>query len=241
MKLLVILLTTACACAHTGHFDQPAVAHLRANDGHFSFETAWSNRYLLEGREAFGNNSILTFLATASYDQYTLELWSGFSDDSAEREFEAVFLYSIPKLPWNPTLGLAHINDFRGTTKEWDFSLGLGGEIAHGFEWQADFVYSLNQNGFYLETGIARPFDMDSFEFTPAAHIGTNLGYVEDGHNGPDHFSIQVQASRQIIESTILTATLAHYTPINKNSGKHADDDDLYRGLHLTISFGTTF
>jgi len=239
-------LTAACiltphAFAHTGHFDQPASVHIRSDEEHFTFEAAWSNRYLSEGREAFGNNGLLAFLATASYDPFSIELWSGFSDASAEREFEAALLYSIPLIPWSPTLGIAHVNDFRGTTEEWDFSLGLEGELAYGVEAQAEIVYGIDSNGFYIETGIARPFEMDRMAITPSAHMGHNFGYVADGHNGPDHFALQLQVSREITESSILSATLSHYTPIQKNSAKYADDDDLYRGLHFTISLGIAF
>jgi hypothetical protein len=239
--LLLTAILTPHAFAHVGHSDQPASAHIRFDDELFTFEAGWSNSYLSEGREAFGNNGIFAFLATASCDQYAIELWSGFSDAGAEREFQAVFLYSIPSILWNPTLGIAHINDFRSTIKEWDLSLGLKGEFAFGIAWQADFVYGLDPNGFYLETGIARPFVLNRLEITPSAHIGTNLGYVADGHHGPDHFAIQLQASRQFAESITLSTTLAHYTPINKNSAKYADDDILYRGLHFTISLGVAF
>jgi hypothetical protein len=241
MKYLTVFLTAGCACAHTGHFDRPGPVHSAADASAYDIEASWSNRYLSEGRKAFGNNGVFAILGAATYGNHALELWSGFSDGSAGREFEAVYLHSFTGIPCNPTLGIGHINDFRGETEEWEFSLGLVGELGWEIEWLADMAYNPEANGIYLEAGLARTFVAAGFEITPSTHIGANAGYVADGHNGPDHIAVELMCGRGIGESITLNAIIAYYEPISKNASRHPDDADLYRGLHLTFSIGASF
>ncbi len=243
MKYLALLLTAACASAHTDHFDQPGRSSDYIEGPGFSaaMEAGWFNRYLLEGREVFGTSGIFTTLLSASYDNLAVELWTAFSDSSSERELEASLLYSMSDAPLKPVFGITYITDTRDWGDNWDLSLGVGDELILGVEWNAAFTYGIAQTGGYIETGVLRSFALAGFESTLGAHLGTNLGYVEDGHKGPDHYAFRLEVSREILADLTLTAALAHYTPIQRNQTRHPDDGDLYEGYHFGIALERTF
>ncbi len=242
MKRLALLLTATCACAHTEHYDQPGrtIDDIKIQGLTGSMEAGWFNRYLLEGREAFGESGVFTSLVSVSYETFAFEVWSGFSDSSADRELEVGLLHTFPNAPLNLTFGLSYITDMRGGNDDVDLSAGVGEEL-FGIEWTATTIYGTSQGGAYLETGISRSCEFAGFPSTVGGHIGSNFGYVEEGHEGLDHFAASLEISREFAGDLTLNLALSHYTPIGSDGQNHPDDEDLFRGFHFGITAEYTF
>jgi hypothetical protein len=238
MKLLCFFLTATAASALTDPLDQPgrSAEHSGAEGFSAVVETGWFNRYLLEGREAFGDSGVFSGLVSMSWSAFAMELWVGFADHSADREFVGSLLYAVPGAPLDLTLGISHITDMRGGEKDRDFSVGAGDELFLGLEWTAAFTYGVSRSGGYLETGIFRTFAFNDLEATLGSHLGSNFGYVQEGHPGPDHFAIRLEIARSFSEAFTLKMATAHHTPIRANELKHPDDGELFRGFHFGIS-----
>jgi hypothetical protein len=242
MKHLIILLTTTHAIAHSEYFDQPGRSANFNQDGSFSASTeaGWFNRYISEGREAFGNAGMFTTLTSLSYNSFGIELWGGFADSSADREFEAHAHYAIPNAPLNLNVGLSYITDGRGGDEDWETSISIGDDLFLGIEWTAVLVYDFGDRS-YLEAGISRIFHVAGFEAALGTHLGSNFNYVRDGHIGFDHYAIEFEISRQISETLTIRTAATSYTPIQKNAAKYTDDADLYNGVHFGIAAVVSF
>jgi hypothetical protein len=236
-SITAALLTLIPASGHDFHFDQPGRSGIGPNDGFaaFSFEAGWASRYISEGRETFGNSGIFSALAGVSFSPFAFELWHGASDSSAERELEASLFYSIPDLPVEAILGLAYLTDLRGGDKDWDLLLGFSDELLLGIKWHAEFIYAVNQRGGYLEAGLTRDFRFSDFQIRVGSHLGANLGYVPDGHDGFDHWALQLEVSRQIRQNLSVSYAASYYTPIRENAGAYSADADLFDGLQFGI------
>jgi hypothetical protein len=242
-SIIAVVLTVLPASGHEFHFDQPGRSGVGPGDGFasFAFEAGWASRYISEGRETFGNSGIFSALAGVSFNPLAFELWHGASDSSADREFEASLFYSIPDLPVEAVLGLTYLTDLRGGDKDWDLSLGLSDELLLGIQWHADFTYAVNERGGYLEAGLTRDFQLGDFLIMGGSHLGANLGYVPDGHDGFDHWALQLEISRHIRQNLSVSYAVSYYMPIRENAGKHPADADLFDGLQFGIAAAFNF
>lgn len=228
------------------HPDQP----LRLSEGQHthdggdwesSFEASWNSRYLAEGREVWGDNGIFSGLAVITFQNFTLELWQGFSDGDAGREFQGSTQYTFHTDPVEVTLGLTHINDTRGGDDDLDASISFAGELPFCLEWNASFYHGFERDGSYLEAGISRTWETDAFDFSIGSHFGSNFGYVVDGHRGADHIVLSAEISREISEGFTLRAGYAYHFAIDRNPARHAQDQELYDGSLLGFSAGYSF
>lgn len=232
--------------AHTEHADQPNRSGTHTDSGenedlHINLDTTWANRYLAEGRESFGSEGIFSAAVAVTYGDFSFESWNGFSDESSKREIELTLAYTLSMIPLAPTVGITHINDIGGEPEGWDFSFCLEGEIAYGIEWETSLNYGLNQRGAYLETGLHKTFITPWVNITAGSHLGSNFGYVEEGHDGPDHFALQLELSQEVIGGLEIHGGISHYTPINRRESSHPEDDSLYEGFQFSIGAGYRF
>lgn len=241
--ILASVTTATSLPGHNFHSDQPGRggAGVIGGSSSFAFEAGWASRYLSEGRETFGNSGIFSALVGVSFNPLAFELWHGASDSSSDREFEASIYYSIPELPVETTLGLTYLTDLNGGDKDWDLSLGLRDELLLGIMWHTEFSYAINEPGGYLEAGLTREFQLGDFQVNVGSHLGANLNYVSDGHDGFDHWALQLAVSNHIRQNLSVTYALSYFTAINENAGKYAADADLFDGLQFAISAGFNF
>lgn len=234
-RILLPLALAGSVSAEPIHLDQPArigeISHDPAEEGFSSsLEAGWSSRYVAEGREAFGEDGMTTFLAILGYQDFSLELWQAFSDGSSSREFQASAFYTIPTEMVSATLGLTHINDTRGGDEDLDISLTLSGELFADIEWEAIYYYGFDRGGSYLETGISHTWETEFVDIALGAHLGTNFGYVEDGHEGADHFVLSADFSKAICECLTLSAGYSYVFDIDRDTTRNAEDLELYQG-----------
>ncbi|MEP3214294.1 MAG: hypothetical protein ABJQ29_13940 [Luteolibacter sp.] len=217
------------------HPDQPGrigEPHHRAEAQGFytSLEAGWASRYIAEGREAFGDNGLTSFLAILGYRDFSVELWQGLSDGSSAREFQASVYYSIPMDPVSITFGLTHINDTRGGDEDLDLSLTLSSELCSGIFWDTNFYHGSDRGGSYLESGISHTWETPYVDINLGAHLGTNFGYVVDGHKGADHFVLSADFSKEVAEGLTLSAGYSYIFDIDRDPTRHAEDQKLYQG-----------
>ena len=206
-----------------------------------SLEAGWASRYIAEGREAFDDDGMTTFLLGLGYDDFSLELWQAFSDGSSAREFQASIFYSLPIEPVSVTLGLTHINDTRGGDEDLDISLILSGDLFADLEWETIFYYGFDRGGSYLETGVSRTWETELVDISLGAHLGSNFGYVIDGHDGVDTIFLSADFSKEITESLTVSAGYSYYFDIDSDESRNEEDADLYQGSVFGIAVGYSF
>ncbi|MGJ8645239.1 MAG: hypothetical protein ACSHX9_17690 [Luteolibacter sp.] len=234
-RLLIPFALAGSVSAEPIHLDQPArigeISQDHTEEGISSnLEAGWTSCYIAEGREAFGEDGMTTFLAILGYQDFSLELWQAFSDGSSSREFQASVFYTFPTEMVSATLGLTHINDTRGGDEDLDISLTLSGELFSALKWETIYYYGFDRGGSYLETGISRTWETECVDITLGAHLGTNFGYVEDGHEGADHFVLSADFSKAITESLTLSAGYSYVFDIDRDTTRNAEDLELYQG-----------
>ena len=233
--LVFAILATLPCFAETQHLDQPAriaenLEAVSSGDFEISLEGAWASRYIAEGREVWEDNGVISALAILSYQNFAVELWQGWSDGSADREFQGSLQYTVIDEPMSVTFGLTHINDTRGGDDDLDASLSIAAPLPYGFEWDAEFYYGFDRDGFYLETGLSKSWETDIVDFTLGAHLGSNFGYVIDGHDGADHFVLTANLSRAVNDCFRVTAGVSQHFVIDRDTARNAEDEEFYDG-----------
>ncbi len=233
--LAFILATTLPCLAEPQHPDQPAriAEGLQpgfSGDFETSIEGAWASRYIAEGREVFGENGVMSALAILSYQSFAVELWQGWSDGSADREFQGSLQCTLIDEPVSVTFGLTHINDTRGGDDDLDASVSISAPLPNGIAWDTEFYYGFDRDGFYLETGFSKTWETRIVDVTLGAHLGSNYGYVMDGHEGPDHYVISANLSRAINDCFRVTAGVSQHLVIDRDTARNAEDGELYDG-----------
>ncbi|MGJ8634632.1 MAG: hypothetical protein ACSHX7_12015 [Luteolibacter sp.] len=195
-----------------------------------SVEFAWASRYLAEGRTAFDDNGIFSALAAVGYRDVSLEVWQGFSDGSSAREFQASLFYAFDLEVFDMALGLTHINDTDGGDDDLDISIAFTGSLLAGLEWDAIYYYGFDRKGSYLEVGVSRTWETECVDVSLGAHLGSNFGYVMDGHEGADHFVLSADVSRELVEGLTVSAGYSYYFDIDADPITDPEDGDLFDG-----------
>lgn len=206
-----------------------------------SLEAGWTSRYIAEGRETFDDDGMATFLASLGYQDFSLELWQALSDGSSLREFQASAFYSLPTDPIAITIGLTHINDTRGGDEDLDLSLALSGELFLDISWETLFYYGFDRGGFYLESGISRTWETPLVDIQTGLHLGSNFGYVTEGHEGPDHFAISIDFSKQITDALTVSAGYSYIFAIDRDIIRNPEDEELFQGSLVSLRTSYSF
>lgn len=248
-RLSVILFPLAIASAafaDPAHLGQTAriASHFRdSSEDEFqaSIEAGWGSRYLAEGREVWADNGIFSGLLVLGFNDFAIELWQGFSDGTAEREFHGSVQYTVFRAPVSMTLGLTHVDDLSGGDNDNDASVSLIGPLPFGAEWDLNYYYGFERDGGFLEAGFSRTWEMDWVDVSLGAHLGSNLGYVVDGHKGPDHLVLSAELFREIMENLTVRAGYSYHFRIDRDPTSHIQDLELYGGPSLGIAAEYSF
>ena len=127
-------------------------------------------------------------------------------------------------------LGLTHINTLDGGDEDLDATIVFFGELPAGLEWETVYYYGFDRKGSYLEVGLSRTWELDWADVSLGANLGSNFGYVVDGHEGADHFALSAEISRELVEGLTVRAGYSYFFDIDADPLRDPEDADLFDG-----------
>jgi hypothetical protein len=225
LAISILTLTNLTSSAHQSDPQQPFERPHAHDAAEFHIHTGWESRYFSEGRDALDGDSIWASSFEFGLEHLAAGFWYGKSPDQSYDElqlslaltqtfgdFETYIGYTHYIFPFDGS----HDNEI-GTGITWT---GLPAEI----EISADIYHSFDADGYFAELSASREFEISqSFNIIPSSIFGINQGYVSDGHDGANHFALQIACSYNLTESVSLVAHTTYSWTINKSSTAPGD------------------
>ncbi|MBK1790577.1 hypothetical protein [Persicirhabdus sediminis] len=166
---------------------------LAENEG--SVHLHWDSRYFSEGRDNLDGDSLMSTGFLHGGKHVTAGAWYGFSPDQEYDELQLSLILSHEIGNWEFYGAYTHIRT--PFDSAYDNELGLGviwSGLPAEIELAADGYYSFDAEGAFIEFSVLREYELtESLAIGAAGIVGVNQGYVSDGHDGWNHFALQLE------------------------------------------------
>ena len=209
----------------------------RNRDGWTAYAaTEWASRYLRRGNQQFGNAGAFAIMLGGGYGPVGVDLEQRIADTTSNREFSANFhaTHSVNELDFGARA--TYFNGLRGEPSNWDLGLGVGGELFRGIRWETEIHYGTEPKNFYADAGLTRAWEFGpDWSLTASAGVGFNLGYQRDARKGADHAAVSVDIAHALSHQSAIYGGIGHYSPINRDTTRYADHQQLHNGFLFRI------
>jgi len=204
---------------------------------------AWTSRYMSEGLDNLDGKSIFSTTLEASLENFLFELWYGFSPNVSYDELELGLYYCLEWDDFEFYAGAAHLRYFRD--REHENELVVGGEysgVPANLALGAEVCYNLEQWGYFAEVHLSGSYEVTDFiTLTPMALMGMNQGYTPDGHHGPNHFALSLEARTPLTKSLELSVSASYQWAIDRYARRYEGDDLLKNCFIFGAALHATF
>ena len=216
-----------------GHSHESVIGHVHVG---------WESHYDSEGRDSLDGGSLWTASAEFSWEHLAGGIWYGSSPDQSYDELQL-------------TLGLSQEigeMEFYGgyTYLRFPFDGADDHELGAGLVWSglplelafgADVSHSFEAEGYFAEFSLFREFELsDQGTLEVAGVFGVNQGYVSDGHDGANHFALELSSEYALTESCSILVSTSYSWATGRESDAPGDEllvDFFDGGLGLQWSF----
>jgi len=209
----------------------------------FDITAAWDSRYVGEGRDNLGGDSLASTTIEAAYESLSVNVWYATSPDTDYRELNIKPGYTFEWNDWEACV----FYKFRRFLSDKESVNEAGADLSYsglpaGLAAGVEGCYSFDAEGVFFVTYINRACEVaDWLTLTPAALMGWNANYAADGHDGANHLALVLEAAVPLKAGLELSGNIAYSFAINDNADKYADDEGLrsmfYGGVALRASF----
>lgn len=222
---IILVLGIFQASAHQSDPQQPFERPHAHENFEFHAHTGLESRYFTEGRDALDGNSLWTSSFEFGIEHFAAGIWYGNSPDQSYDELQISLALTQSFGEFEAYIGFTHFifpfdgsdDDEIGTGITWT---GLPAEI----ELSADIYHSFQANGYFAELAATRSFEItEPFSVSFSSILGMNQGYVSDGHDGANHFALQVGYGYALTESLTLLAHTTYSWAIDKKATAPGD------------------
>ncbi len=230
------------AFAHQSEPQQPFERPHAHENFEFHIHTGLESRYFSEGRDALNGDSIWASSFEFGLEHLAAGLWYGKSPDQSYDELQLSLALTQTFGDFEAYIGYTHYifpfdgshDDEIGTGITWT---GLPAEI----ELSADIYHSFDADGYFAELSTSREFEItEPFSVTLSSIFGINQGYVSDGHDGANHFALQIGYEYVLTKSLSLIAHTTYSWAIDKKATAPGDallEDFFHCGAGLQWNF----
>ena len=251
-RLITLTLSSASICAGQHHHNiQPVPQHRAAHDpavAHPEFPLelglagAWESRYVSEGRDNLDGDSLAGVEATVGYKGFTVGAWGAESPDQDYREYNYWLEYSYEWQAFTFTAAYTYLDFDTDDADDKEFSFYIGYALPYDLQLEIGGYYSDESSGTFYEGTLSTEVELtEAWALTPFINLGSNDGYIGEGHNGLNHLALGVELNYALSEYFSIGGYLAHTIAIDSDASDHADDDLLedftYCGVNVIFSF----
>jgi hypothetical protein len=242
--LLYVILAfgTFQASAHQSEPQQPFERPHAHETFEFHIHTGLESCYFSEGRDALDGDSIWASSFEFGLEHFAAGLWYGKSPDQSYDELQLSLALTQTFGDFEVYIGYTHyIFPYDGTN---DNEIGTGitwSGLPAEIELSADIYHSFDADGYFAELSASREFKITNpFSVTLSSIFGINQGYVSDGHDGANHFALQIGYEYALTESLSLIAHTTYSWAIDKKATAAGDElleDFFHCGVGLQWNF----
>jgi len=215
-------------------------------EGDAAFTAGWDSIYLAEGRDDLGDGGLYYADFSGTVGPVALGTWFADGTDVDYNEWN-IFGEVGAELAdgLEGYLGYTHLIFFDGGEKSDDNEVGAGLTYAIGeyLEVAADYVYSFEASGSFVELAIASPYEVtEDFAIAPYAILGLDFGYRTDEYNGWNHFQLGIDAEYVIGERFAIGGFAAYAFALEDiqkeedDSGEEIGDNPAF-GVFASVAF----
>lgn len=208
------------------HAHQSMEAHAHAG---------WESLYFSEGRVALNGKSLGAGSLEVGYDHFSGGVWYGRSSNHQydEVQYNLAFTQEIDGFAFYA--GYTHLVFAKDNESDDEWSAGIRyGALPFALETSLDGYYSMDAEGTFFEWSNTKVFNpSDEFECSLSGIFGWNEGYVSDGHNGMNFFSLNLGAGKLINENFSLVGHINQSWAIDRDLNLAGD-----QGLRDFFHFG---
>ncbi|MGJ8697571.1 MAG: hypothetical protein ACSHYF_14735 [Verrucomicrobiaceae bacterium] len=202
----------------------------------------WESRYLSEGRDSLGGDSLFTSSIELGSEYVAGGIWYGFSPDQGYDELQ---------LSLTLARSIGDVDFYGGYTHlRFPFDGTFDNEIGAGVSWSglhlevelaADFYYSFDADGYFAELTASREFSLsDRLAINVSIPIGMNQNYVSDGHDGFNNLAVRLGAEYALTDSVSLTVHGVYNWALGREATLAGDDlliDFFHGGVGMRWAF----
>jgi len=219
----------------------PAVAHPEL-PLELGLAGAWESHYVSEGRDNLDGDSLAGLEATIGYQGFTVGAWGAESPDQDYREYHYWLEYSYEWQAFTFTAAYTYLDFDTDGADDKEVSLYIAYALPYALQLEIGGYYSNESSGTFYEGTLSAEIELtEELIVIPFANLGSNDGYIAEGHNGLNHLALGLELNYALSEYVSVGAYLAHTSAIDSDSNEHSDDDLLedftYYGLNLIFSF----
>ena len=202
----------------------------------------WESKYVLEGRDSLDGDSLWSSSVETRYEHLFGGMWYGRSTRNDFRELKLNAGVGQEKESYTYHFAFTHIRFPVDDESDDEWEAGFTHtDLPFVSESGLNLVYSEDADGFFIEWGNAIVHTVtEEFELEYTGVLGWNEGFVSDGHDGLNHFSLGVSTGREITSFAALNLHAVQTWPINRDLNK-ADDLFLRETFHFGISLEANF
>ena len=202
----------------------------------------WESKYVLEGRDSLDGDSLWSSGVETGYEHFFGGVWYGRSSKNDFRELKFNAGVGQENDAYTYHLAFTHIRFPVDDESDDEWEAGFTyTDLPFDGESGLTLVYSEDADGFFIEWGNAIVQSVtEEFELEYTGVLGWNEGFVSDGHDGLNHFSLGVSTGREISSFAALSLHAVQTWPINRDLNK-ADDLLLRDTFHFGISLEANF
>jgi hypothetical protein len=223
----------------TTETDQPYLL----SDMAFVWDFTWESRYVSEGRDNLDKDSLAGTTVEASWRGTSLGFWYAASPQTDYHELNLIAAYGYVWEGFEAKVSYTHLRFF--SDKAYDNEVGAGlayTELPLHFSAGIEGYYSFEAEGAFVETVLGSEIELhERLTLTPSAILGFNQGYIPDGHDGPNHATLMIEARTPLFKGLELAAYAAYTWGISSDAARHPGDEMLknfpYFGVTLNASF----
>ena len=205
----------------------------------------WESRYVTEGRDNLSGNNLVSASTEFAIDEFSVVPWFAASPASDYAEFNLNIVHGF-KLA-DTLLIYAGYNriqarDHGVSSDDNEISLDLAYKLSKQLNLLASVYHSFDADGSFMELAVKRKQRInDTTRFRVQAVLGTNAGYVADGHHGLNNFQLRANITYEPVTQMELYAYSGYNIAINDDKTRYAGDslldDFFWGGVGLTWRF----
>ena len=203
---------------------------------------SYESRYFSEGRDALDGDALYSTNAEFSWENLTGGFWYGRSAGQSYDELQLALAVTHSVGDFEIYGGYTH---FRFPVDgAHDNELGAGVSwtgLPHEIVAAVDVYYSFDAQGYFSELSLARDFTLtEKLSLSASGFFGVNQGYVSDGHDGANHFALQLGLSYEITDTVSVHAHGTYSWAIDRDLSATGDAqlrDFFHAGIGLELTF----
>ncbi|MGE9291896.1 MAG: hypothetical protein ACQKBT_12930 [Puniceicoccales bacterium] len=222
------------------------LAFLNEMETEASATFGWDSIYLAEGRDDLGKGGLVYSEFTGTAGPVALGAWYADATDVNYNEWNLFAEIAVEIADGlEGYLGYTYLDfyDDGEKTDDNEVGVGLAYAITDYLEATADYVYSFEAEGSFVEVALAAPYDLaEGFSVAPYVLLGIDFGYRTEEYDGWNHLQVGLDAEYLIGERFAIGGYAAYAFALRDiekeedSTGEEIGDQPAF-GVYASIGF----